>query len=162
MNIFVLDIDPTEAAIAQCDKHVVKMPLECAQMLSTVHHIYESDRVDEVYKPTHRHHPCTVWAATTRSNYYWLYDHFEALSGEYRYRYGNTHQSWFKLREPLRHPPTGLRGVGLTTFAQAMPDEYKCDDAVAAYQSFYRSEKKSFLVYSKRMAPDWLTEPRTY
>jgi len=35
MNIFFLDKDPKIAAQMQCDKHVVKMILETAQMLST-------------------------------------------------------------------------------------------------------------------------------
>lgn len=35
MNVFYLSSDPVEAARQQCDKHVVKMPIESAQMLST-------------------------------------------------------------------------------------------------------------------------------
>ena len=82
MNIFVLDTDPTIAAQMQCDKHVVKMPLECAQMLSTVHRHYGSDDF-QLYKSTHKHHPCTLWAASSRANYAWLFDHFRALNDEY-------------------------------------------------------------------------------
>lgn len=37
MNIFFLAPDPAEAAVFHCDKHVVKMVLESAQMLSTAH-----------------------------------------------------------------------------------------------------------------------------
>ena len=40
MNIFVLDEDPVKAAEYHCNKHVVKMILESAQMLSTVHWSY--------------------------------------------------------------------------------------------------------------------------
>lgn len=36
MNIFALSIDPYLAAKWQCDKHIVKMPLESAQMKSTI------------------------------------------------------------------------------------------------------------------------------
>ena len=35
MNIFVLDRSPQAAAQMQCDRHVVKMVLESAQMLCT-------------------------------------------------------------------------------------------------------------------------------
>jgi hypothetical protein len=38
MNIFVLDEDPVISAQMQCDKHIVKMPLETAQMLCSVFH----------------------------------------------------------------------------------------------------------------------------
>ena len=33
MNIFILDQDPIAAAVQQCDKHIVKMVLESAQMM---------------------------------------------------------------------------------------------------------------------------------
>ncbi len=46
MNIFVLDRDPTKAAHMMCDKHVVKMILESAQMLSAV--------IDHQYKDEHK------------------------------------------------------------------------------------------------------------
>ena len=156
MNIFVLDIDPVVAAQSQCDKHVVKMPLECAQMLSTVHRCYTPDD-DGLYRKTHVHHPCTVWAGQSTANYDWLYNHFGALSDEYRFRYGNTHLSWFKLRDRLRTAPAQIDNDDLTPFAQAMPDEYKCNDAVVAYRAFYQVEKASFLSYTKRQPPNWLT-----
>ena len=41
MNIFILDNDPVIAAQMQCDKHVVKMIVESAQMLSTVHRMLD-------------------------------------------------------------------------------------------------------------------------
>ena len=37
MNIFVLDRDPYIAAQMHCDKHVIKMICEYAQLLSTAH-----------------------------------------------------------------------------------------------------------------------------
>lgn len=36
MNIFVLDLDPVKCAEYHCDKHVIKMTLETAQILCTV------------------------------------------------------------------------------------------------------------------------------
>jgi hypothetical protein len=156
MNIFVLDTCPTIAAQMQCDKHVVKMPLECAQMLSTVHRHYGSDDV-QLYKPTHKHHPCTLWAATSRANYAWLFDHFRALNDEYFHRYYKNHLSWTKLRDVLAEPPAQMRDDDPTPFAQAMPDEYKHDDAVVAYRAYYINEKANLLTYTKRDQPTWLT-----
>ena len=43
MNIFFLDKNPIKAARKQCDKHVVKMVLETAQMLSTVARKHKKD-----------------------------------------------------------------------------------------------------------------------
>ena len=156
MNIFVLDTCPTVAAQMQCDKHVVKMPLECAQMLSTVHRAYGSDDV-ALYKATHKHHPCTLWAAQSTANYYWLYDHFKALAYEYTHRYFKTHLSWSKLRDVVAYHPALMRDNEPTPFAQAMPDEYKHDDAVTAYRAYYVNEKAKILTYSRRDKPSWLT-----
>ena len=39
MNIFVLDNDPKKCAEAHCNKHVVKMILEHAQLMCTAHHL---------------------------------------------------------------------------------------------------------------------------
>lgn len=156
MNIFVLDRDPVIAAQMQCDKHVVKMILESAQMLSTVHRQYGNDDV-QLYKSTHKHHPCTLWAAASRSNYRWLYDHFRALNDEYFYRYYRGHLSWTKLSNVLADPPAAMRDEDATPFAQAMPDEYKHDDPVVAYRAYYRNEKADLLTYTKRERPSWLS-----
>ena len=44
MNVFVLDDDPVVAAQLQCDKHVVKMIVESAQMLSTIHRMLDGTK----------------------------------------------------------------------------------------------------------------------
>ena len=41
MNIFYLHKDPIVAAQMSCDKHVVKMILESAQLLSTCHRVQD-------------------------------------------------------------------------------------------------------------------------
>ena len=41
MNIFYLDKNPKIAAQMHCDKHVVKMVLEYAQILSTAHRVID-------------------------------------------------------------------------------------------------------------------------
>jgi len=41
MNIFALDINPYTAASYHCDKHVVKMIVEYAQLLSTAHRVLD-------------------------------------------------------------------------------------------------------------------------
>ena len=58
MNIFFLDKNPHVAAIRQCDKHVVKMVLETAQMLSTAARRHEKDLG---YKSAYPNHPMILW-----------------------------------------------------------------------------------------------------
>lgn len=49
--------------------------------------------------------------------------------------------------------------MGLTPFAQAMPDEYKRENPVEAYRTFYRENKQNhrgIVTYKKRPVPDFL------
>ena len=51
MNIFVLHEDPITAAKHHCDKHVVKMILESAQLLCTAHREFVQCMPDEYKDP---------------------------------------------------------------------------------------------------------------
>lgn len=156
MNRFILDGDPTVAAQHHCDKHVVKMILEEAQMLSTVHRRFGSSD-DRLYRSTHANHPCTLWAGVSTANYRWAYDLLVALCREYTYRYGKTHATE-RLLPLLAQAPHGIPEGPLTPFAQAMPDEYRRDNAVDAYRAYYLGEKAGFAKWTARAAPNWYDE----
>ena len=79
MNLFVLDSDPGLAAQMACDQHVVKMPVETAQMLSTVCRLRG---IPLGYKPTHIHHPCTKWVGMSKENFLWALNHGLGLCRE--------------------------------------------------------------------------------
>lgn len=162
MNIFVLDKDPILAAQLQCDKHVVKMILESAQLLSGVHRKLLGDRITPtadaaLYKQTHINHPCSIWARACAENYNWLVDHFFALLEEYTYRYGRVHAS-SRLCSNLDCPPNGIPSIqGGTDFALCMPDHYKRDCPVESYQNYYASKRNDFkMVWTKRATPNWM------
>ena len=107
MNIFVTSPWPAESAVCLPDKHIVKMPLECCQMLSIV----ASDKWGYGYgtlpksdgtpyktdKGAFRNHPCTKWAMETIHNAYWLIKWGLNLSDEYALRYNKIH-SCYKTR----------------------------------------------------------------
>ena len=149
MNIFALSNDPTEAAMLHLDKHVVKMPLETAQMLSTI--------CGGPYKPTHAKHPCTIWAAASTGNYAWLVQLGIALSKEYTYRYRRVHKCQAVI-ESLRDAPPTVPAGPLAPFAQAMPEECKAADAVLAYQTYYREHKSYIGVWTGRSRPAFMPE----
>lgn len=147
MNIFVLDANPETAAILHCDKHIVKMPLETAQMLSTI--------CGGPYKPTHANHPCTVWARASTANYSWLWQLGVALSREYTYRYGKTHRCQ-AIIESLSKPPASVPVGERTPFAQAMPPECQHADAVLAYQQYYAAHKQHLAAWKFRPKPNFM------
>jgi len=163
MNIFYLDKDPEIAAQMMCDKHVVKMILESAQMLSTAWREYSSEYSDEheLYKTAHLNHPCSIWVRLARENYRWLYKHFIALCEEYTHRYGKSHAS-ARLKGPLMWAPFKPRSVLATIeqpygFVLAMPDEYKSDDVFDSYQNYLMNEKQHFAKWEKDPSrkPTW-------
>ena len=46
MNLFYLSKDPTECATLHCDKHVVKMIIEYAQLMSTAHRMLDGEEYE--------------------------------------------------------------------------------------------------------------------
>ena len=148
MNIFILDRDPAVAARYHCDKHVSKMILESAQMLSTV--------LGGPYKKTHQNHPCTVWVGESQANAEWLMSLAWYLNREWRSRYGHdkNHKSWDVIRTMDDQDLVGsLPSMGLTPFAQAMPEQFKRNDPVASYRDYYKS--KTFARWDHGPTPDW-------
>ena len=143
MNIFYLHKDPREAARLQYNKHVVKMILESAQMLSTAHHCYgDKYQVENVpYKQAHLNHPSTVWARRSKATYMWLFEHMMGLGYEYWLRYGKQHLSISKCSMFLSKPPVHIQGEEFVQPPQAMPDEYKDPCSIQAYWNYYIGEK---------------------
>ena len=148
MNIFVLSTCPIEAANLQCDKHVVKMILESAQIMSAV---AIKNGLSSKYKLTHANHPCTIWAGKFRGNYEWLSIHALALCEEYTRRYGRIHKSQEVIEELLK--VSKILPEGSSEFVQCLPDELKDKDPIKAYRTYYRT--KRFAVWSKTPTPDF-------
>ena len=75
MNRFIIEDNPDAIARSLCDQHIVKMPLEEAQMLCTAvwHHNPSFAEFADLYKPVHQKHPCTLWAMETRTNFRYAY-----------------------------------------------------------------------------------------
>ena len=160
MNIFFLDANPALAAQMQHDKHVVKMVLETAQILSTVQ-AHHGAATAPLYKATHAGHPCVKWAAESTHNYDWLVAHGLALAAEYTYRYGKVHKSAAVILRCVDHPYR-LPVLGPTPPAQAMPDEFKRPhNAVQAYQAYYLGRKVEQSRWTRRPVPAFVTKEST-
>lgn len=153
MNIFALDTNPKIAARYQVDKHVVKMVLETAQLLSTCHRVLDSEWAELVYKKTHVNHPCSIWVRESSENYNWLLEHFVYLLEEYTFRYGKVHKCSEYLHILKNNP---VDSDPLTLFALAMPDEYKMDCPVLSYRKYYINAKSALFSWTRRELPDWL------
>lgn len=179
MNIFYLNNDPQTCAEMHVDKHVVKMILEYAQLLSTAHRVcdgtlyegvsekgrkYKAYRLKNefaeklLYKATHINHPSAIWVRLNQQNYKWLSELLMCLCKEYTYRYGKTHAvelsglaKWLNSNVPL-----GLWNLPFTEPTPAMPDDVKVENnSLASYHNYYMKEKRHIASWKNRPQPGW-------
>jgi hypothetical protein len=157
MNLFYVEKEPVAAAQALCDKHVVKMILETAQMLSTTHRLSETPQAPFVYKMTHKNHPSTKWLRSSQVAYRWGLEHLEALFAEYSHRYGKIHKTEREKFQHLKIIPQDLPQAPFVDPPQCMYDECRGADTVAAYRAYYRTRRNEIdMRWSKRAVPVWL------
>ena len=172
MNLFYLDEDIDKCAEYHVDKHIVKMQLEAAQLITTalwvdhalgyvpraldkeerrviddekvtLKNLDMRDRAISPYLPSFYNHPCSIWVRTSLDNFEWTYAYVSALNSEYGYRYGGKSHKSAEVINQLQEPKN-LPRLGLTPHAQAMPDELKRQDAILAYRDFYMLDKAMF------------------
>ena len=151
MNIFFLHKHPVIAAQMQCDKHVVKMVLETAQMLSTA---VRAQGHDVGYKSAYPKHPMTLWVNQSADNFRWAWLHGMSLAKEYTNRYDKIHKSQ-KILEQLENYATGDENH-IPEPPQCMPDQYKTDNYVTAYRNYYVGDKKRFAKYKNCKTPKFM------
>jgi len=162
MNIFVLNECPVISAEQMLDKHVVKMPTESMQMISTCldHLGFESP-----YKPVMLNHPCTIWARESKDNMRWLIRHTNALCKEYTKRYNKRHKVEDTLEEYMDRIVLMIDSIEskeLTPFAIAISPNMNCrkldnfDEmtAIEKYRNYYIEDKWWFAEW-KTQEPEW-------
>jgi hypothetical protein len=179
INIFYLDKNPYECAKLHTNKHVVKMILEYAQLLSTAHrfldgtpiidkgtktgrqrttYILYDNRDSLLYRATHINHPSAIWVRKSKENYVWLAHMLLALCMEYTYRYEKTHKVQrdklcFVL---LGNIPKNIGNQGWSEPTPAMPDTYKVNsNSILSYINYYVGAKQHLASWKKREKPDW-------
>ncbi len=183
MNLFYLDDNLDKCAEYHIDKHVLKMQLEAAQLLTTalwvdklIGYVPRALTPDELamvkeaskaepaiderkftrYLPTHHNHPSNIWVRSSLEHFYWTINYVNALNEEAQYRGYKPHAS---CREANRLPePKALVDTGFRPPTQAMSDNYKQSDTVQAYRSYYLGEKASIASWKVRGEPYWWKE----
>ena len=118
MNIFVLACSARATADLHCDQHLCKMVVETCQMLYTyldsmglLEGLDLKDRLGmklTPYKPTHKHHPCTLWLHGGRSHVQWLLALGQHLCERYHRIFGQPKP--IKKRKPAQ--PRGSKKLG--------------------------------------------------
>ena len=179
MNIFAVHEDPLKAAVLLPDRHVTKMILESAQMLSIVYspHYWDIGTVSKVdgnpfktAKGAFKNHPCTQWAAAKVENCAWLIQHACGLCNEFINRYGKQHGLTKSIWDTKRlfHSETGeaITIFGMVDgFARAMPEDIKFDssiDDITAYRKYLNTKPWIYYNYLRipERRPAWILEPQ--
>ena len=187
MNIFILSLDPKEAAEYHCDKHVIKMILETTQLLyqcwaaldennwretleqelennETLNEMKENgQKVNfKTYKcgKGHMNHPCSKWVRESVENYKWLCELGKRLCDEKMHRWSKNkqHSCLGHLEVLSKYVPTTLPKTPLTDFAKAMPEEYKSTNSVESYRMYYNQDKMRMFKWTNRPVPYWINE----
>ena len=175
MNIFYLHEDPIQNAKWHIDKHIVKMPIEYAQLMSTAHRLLDGEmylgktaigrnikrwrlydeREDILYKASHINHPSAIWVRESIENYFQMYKLYMAVLAEFTNRYGKIHGS-SKPSIALIRPPSNIPMVKGTQLPQCMPEMCKVkNNPILAYRNYYIVEKNSFASWKNREIPEW-------
>jgi len=178
LNIFYLDPDPSTCAKMHLDKHVVKMIIEYAQLMSTAHRVLDGEPYTDktannrsiqrwrmkdelfeytLYKASHFNHPSAIWVRKSNENYRWLYRMWQCLLQEYAYRYNRNH-ACEKLMHVLWLDPVNIPIGEFTEPTPAMPDTYKVtNDSIRSYQNYYIHDKSRFAKWKNRETPEWFS-----
>jgi hypothetical protein len=190
MNIFYLDKDPKICATMHCDKHVVKMIIEYAQLLSTAHRVLDgtshnilskSNRKyttwvhpspimeSTLYKSTMKNHPSAIWVRQSVTHYEYLKKLWKHLSEEYTHRYGKIHSTYDKLKDVLKLNPINIPNIPFKDPPPAMSHFPLCivpNNSLHSYYNYYIVAKNYFAKWTNRPIPEWyskgLTEKKLY
>ena len=159
MNIFHLHKVPKVCAEYHCDKHVVKMILETAQMLSTAYQRH-CGLDDELYKPAYPKHPMTIWVGDSVENFTYTWYLGTHLGLQYTKRYRKIHKSNLIINkfnfDRFQNIEKKFPMKKFTEPPQCMPDEYKHENYITAYRQYYIGEKKRFAKYTRVDIPHFM------
>lgn len=162
VNFFYLDNNPSKCAKYYCDKHVLKIPIEIAQILSKIHHILKT-KIDyqkiyansKVVKETLGPY---LWTLTSLDNYIWTCNLGLELINEYKYRFGKTtHKTEIVLLYLIENPPP-IEQRGITPFI--MTNKYDMfqfisSNPITNARYNYAEMKCSNDKWTKRTKPLW-------
>ena len=183
MNLFFLSHRLEVSPTLLCDKHIVKMILETAQLLWCAWHC-QYPNLDQyphpikVYRKTHTNHPTSIWVRACEAHYQYAIYYGMLACLEYTKRYHKVHacQKHFEYLNHLGFPgndsnesqkektilatkdiPHGLQYIPLCMpHEHIVYDEQKQPLGIASYQKYYISKQHAFkMTWTKTKTPSF-------
>jgi len=177
MNLFRISDDPAITASQLADRHVRKMVLEGAQILSTAVRLnaeenpymwgIHSGRIildiqKQLYKVAHPYHPVTIYA-TSKTGALDVLRHSKALFAEYRHRWNKPHASEAVILQAsiyLSFFPEWDIDENLPTTPLCVDEDLRTlsdYDAYRAHLDRKYNEWKRPPLWTNRERPEWVT-----
>ena len=182
MNLFFIDKYLEKNANSLCDKHVVKMILETAQLLYSAWHTRSTVPASNLkpYRLTHKNHPMAIWVRECEANYTYTCYYGLLLCAEYTQRYNKYHKTEAHIRQllqwgfpPLQNsiePPKKQAVIsyaykdichGIDRIPLCMDEQYYVRDqeghllGTESYRNYYKSKQDKFSMQWKLNKPTW-------
>lgn len=162
VNFFYLDEDPKKCAKYYCNRHILKIPIEIAQILSKIHYELKSNiDYSKIYKNT------TVvkytigpycWIKQSLHNYIWTCTLGLELINEYKLRYNKTEHKTECILQFLFDNQPDLPNIGKTKFKGTNKYDmfqYISDNPVICARYNYAEMKCINDKWNKDGPPDW-------
>jgi hypothetical protein len=167
VNFFYLDRDPVTCAKYYCNKHILKIPIEIAQILSKLHHEIKSGidyckiyKNSSVVKNTLGPY---CWIKESYDNYIWASKLGLALINEYKLRYNkDIHKSEVILQYLADNPPR-LPKIEITKFRGTNKYDmfqYISEDPIICARYNYSEMKCINDKWSIHGPPEWYNQIR--
>lgn len=162
VNFFYLDKNQSKCAKYYCDKHVLKIPIEIAQILSKIHYILKT-KIDhkKIYansKVVNESLGPYLWSLSSLNNYIWTCELGLELINEYKYRFEKishkTELILLYLKENL--PP--IENLETTPFIMTNKYDmfqYISSNPITNARYNYAEMKCSNDKWTKRIKPHW-------
>jgi hypothetical protein len=148
------------------NQHVMKMPIETTQMLSTVlRERFQMDVPEEgtgkIYRSAYVTHPCTRWTGASLENFVWMWFFGVALCDEFKYRYGKEHatrQVLSTIRKIMPHETQWHGSYLMTDRPKCVAPEFKEFDVITAYRLQYVTKKTRLFNWTNREVPPFVQD----
>jgi hypothetical protein len=167
VNFFYLDTNPKKCAEYYCNKHVLKIPIEIAQILSKIHHELQSGiNYESIYKNSlvvkNTLGPY-IWAIESLENYLWTCNLGIELINEFKLRYNKESHKTEDILKFLLYNPPKLPKIGITKFRGTNRYDmfqYVSKDPVECARYNYAEMKCANDKWTKREIPNWFPKLR--
>jgi hypothetical protein len=169
VNFFYLDTDPKKCAKYYCNKHIIKIPIEIAQILSKLHHELKTGiDYDKIYKNSIVVKGSIgpyLWIKESYDNYVWASKLGLELINEYKLRYNkNDHKTEIILQFLADNPPN-IPKIGITKFKGTNKYDmfqFISDDPIICARFNYAEMKCINDKWTKEGPPKWFLKIKEY